>query len=195
MSNNPNESAPSTRPAFSPAWWKIALATAVIFAAGVVTGGVLVGRSLRHQARLARAHEPFRPPTESPAPPLLPPPAEWPRRPGPELQRRLEQRRTDFLLRAARELNLRPEQRARIEQIIRESQERIRELWDSVQPQIQRELAEARERIRQELTPEQRRAFERLLRRENGRRMEEPTPPGPSAPPGPGPQPDPRPGR
>ncbi|MDW8382561.1 MAG: hypothetical protein RMN51_10725 [Verrucomicrobiota bacterium] len=156
-----------------PAWWKVALATAVIFAAGVVTGGLLVAKvgasRTRSAARPDRAMA-LRPVGPEAVPPsLLPAPGEWPRRLGSDLQRRLEERRGEFLLRAARELKLRPEQRVRIEQIVRESQDRIRQLWESVQPDIRRELADAQERIRKELTPEQRRAFERLLRREPGR--------------------------
>lgn len=176
MSPTPQENPNPTGPMPQPAWWKIALATAIIFAAGVVTGGMVISKWTREHNRNLRLRAQVRPPADAPPPQFLPPPAEWTRRPAPELQLRLEQRRTEFLLRAARELDLRPEQRARIEQIIRESQERIRQLWESVQPEIRRELTETRERIRQELTPEQRRAFERLLRREPAGRAERPPP-------------------
>lgn len=180
--------------------WKIALATAVIFAAGVLTGGLLVGKTLRERPGRVRAGAPAAgagpslPNAGAPLPPpgpVLPPLAESRHRVGPELQRRLEERRMEFLLRATRELNLSPEQRVRIEQHIRESQERIRRLWDSIQPQLRREMAEARERIQQELTPEQRRAFDRLLRRETGRRAGEPEPVPPARPPGPRPRAEP----
>ncbi|MCX7865539.1 hypothetical protein [Limisphaera sp. VF-2] len=179
--------------------WKIALATAIIFAAGVLTGGLLVGKAVRERVGRFRAMGPAAAPGPThpnavapapPAAPILPPLSELRHRAGPELQRRLEERRMEFLLRATRELNLSPEQRARIEQHIRESQERIRQLWDSIQPQLRREVAEARERIQQELTPEQRRAFERLLRREPGRRAEEPGAAPPPRPPGPRPRPE-----
>jgi len=166
--------------------WKIAAAAVVIFAAGALTGGLLVGRTLGERERPARVgpEAPAVPPAPghrlpmdgASVPPPGPPVSELRHRAGPELQRRLEERRMEFLLRATRELKLTPEQRARIEQHIRESQERIRRLWDSVQPQLRQELAEARERIRQELTPEQRRVFEQLLRREPGRRLAEPEP-------------------
>ena len=175
--------------------WKIAAAAVVIFAAGALTGGLLVGKTLGERERPARGRPeaPAVPPSPGhgvpmegpPVPPPGPPLSELRDRARPELQRRLEERRMEFLLRATRELKLTPEQRARIEEHISESQERIRRLWESVQPQLRQELAEARQRIQEELTPEQRRVFERLLRREPGRRIGEPGPPRGAGPPPP----------
>lgn len=148
--------------------WKIILVTVVIFGAGVVTGG-LVARQANHlsakQLRaLATASQPGH---------WTPPLQEFPRRPEQELKLNIDQRRIEFLLNASRELKLSPEQRERIESLIRESQERTRQLWERVGPQMRRELTEVKEKIREELTPQQRKRFEELMKRQQARRAEE----------------------
>lgn len=150
--------------------WKLILATVVIFGAGVVTGGLLV-RQTADKPRAARVR-----PAPAQPPQWLPPAREFPRRAEPELQRSLEQRRLEFMLHASRTLNLTPDQRQRIEQILRESQERTRTLWDQVAPQMRKELADAREKVRQELTPAQRKVFDEMLKRQAARRADEPPP-------------------
>lgn len=72
--------------------------------------------------------------------------------------------RLEFLRRAQRELNLTPEQQIRIENHIRDGQERFRQLWEPVAPQVRTEMDSVRERIRAELTPEQQQQFERMIR-------------------------------
>jgi Spy/CpxP family protein refolding chaperone len=129
--------------------WKIILATVVIFGAGVITGGLLVDHASRAKAKPPR-----------------------------EFQVSLEQRRIEFLLNATRELKLSPEQRQRIEHLVRESQERTRKLWEQVGPEMRKELAEVREKIREELTPPQRKRFEELMKRQQLRRAEEAPPAG-----------------
>lgn len=124
--------------------WKVILATMVIFAAGVVTGGLLVRQTFSTvEARPSAASLPA-----SPAPALSPP----------------QFQRLEFLLRARRELDLTAEQQARIERIIRDGQERSRKLWESVAPDMRKELQAVLDKIRAELTPPQLLHFERLLR-------------------------------
>lgn len=72
--------------------------------------------------------------------------------------------RLEFLRRVQRELNLTPDQQARIEDHIRRSQDRFRTLWQPVAPEVRSEMEEVRSRIRAELTPEQRERFDRMLR-------------------------------
>lgn len=151
--------------------WKIILATVVIFGAGVVTGGLLVNHAKTAKVRPAWG----RPPVTQPAQ-LIPPPRDVPRRPEHELQRSIEQRRIEFLLRATRELNLTPAQRERVEQLVGESQERARRVLEEVRPQMRKELADVTERLRQELTPPQRKRFDELMKRQQVRRVEEPMP-------------------
>ena len=143
--------------------WKIILATLVIFGAGVLTGGLLVNysdRTFRHPSESAaprvpaspstvveREHEPAVPVAESNTAPRE-------NRPGLALPAPL---RKEFLTRLTRELALTPEQHDRVERIIADGQERTREVWRV-------EWVETRQKIRAQLTPEQQRRFEELLR-------------------------------
>lgn len=140
--------------------WKIVLATVIIFGAGVVTGGLLVGHANRAKAKQQRAMA-----TVVQAGHWTPPLREFPRRPEQELQRLLEQRRIEFMLNTSRELSLTPQQRERIERLVVESQERIRKLWEQVGPQIRKEPGTLKEKIREELKPPQRKRFEELMKR------------------------------
>jgi hypothetical protein len=114
----------------------VALATVVIFAAGVITGGLLVKKS-------------GRPPPTAPAQPF------WGRF---EMTRRA----VDELDRAG---NLTFEQRVRIDQIIRDNQELIAEYFGILEPDVQQLFRKMREDIRAQLTPAQRGRFEELARR------------------------------
>ena len=77
--------------------------------------------------------------------------------------------RTEFLRRMARELELQPEQRERIDQILAESQERHREIMGLVGPELRDEYRRTVKLLRDELSPEQRRNFDQLLE-QRGRR-------------------------
>jgi hypothetical protein len=137
--------------------WKIVLATVVIFGTGVVTGGLLVSHAQRVNARQmrritnaletwrARPAELLRSDRENPRP-------------------LLDQRRLEFVLSVQRQLKLTPEQRARIEQIVREGQEKTREITESIRPQLREHWAEVNRRIRAELTPAQRARFDELIK-------------------------------
>lgn len=137
--------------------WKIVIATVIIFGTGVVTGGLLVSHVQRLNARQMRritgALETWRPR-----------PAELLRsvqdNPGPLF----DQRRLEFIRVIQRQLNLTPEQRARIEQIVREGQEVTRQITESIRPQLREHWAEVNRKIRAELTPEQRARFDELLK-------------------------------
>lgn len=122
--------------------WKVILATLVIYSAGLITGGLLV-----------RQGRPFMPPPQRP--PFTP--REEPFASHPMLQERfLEQMRV--------RLDLTPEQFARLKTIFAESRERTRIITDLVRPEMQAEIQHVRKRIHDELTPEQRRRFEELMR-------------------------------
>ena len=118
----------------------VVLATMVIFATGVVTGGILVRTAARPAA------------PSSPA---------------------VAFHRFEVARRAVNQVDLTPEQRARIERVIRESQERIADYFQILEPDITDAFRQLRENIRAELTPEQRRQFDehmQRLRRINERR-------------------------
>jgi Spy/CpxP family protein refolding chaperone len=88
------------------------------------------------------------------------------------------------------ELELSPEQSAKIEFILAESQERTRELWEEVAPQMREEVKATQEEIRSVLTPQQQEKFEELMkkRRHDRERKDPPHNPPPGDPP-PGPPP------
>jgi len=121
--------------------WKVILATVIIFAAGVITGGFLVQRVQR----------PERP---GPMPPFVRPQQDLV--PTPWFARR------EFLDRMDRHLNLSREQYDRIAKILQDSQERTRRIVGRVGPEIQEELRHVRRQIRTELNPEQVKEFESL---------------------------------
>ena len=120
--------------------WKPILAALVIFAAGVVTGGLTV--KLRQP--------PFAHPASAQAKRQAVLPREGQLR---ELSHRMQN-----------QLDLTPEQRERIETIIRDSQERMKSLRDQVGQKINEESREMRQRIRDELTSDQRRRFVQIMK-------------------------------
>lgn len=114
--------------------WRVILAALVIFAAGVVTGGLTV------RLKLSQA-----PPARSAA-------AEQPRQRG------------EMLDRMQRQLHLTPDQRRDIERILRESNARMKQLWETVAPQAREEHQRVSNLIRAELRPEQLEKFEAMLK-------------------------------
>jgi len=132
----------------------------VIFAAGVVTGGMVSWRIQRAnfmlRQRAARLAQPASP----------------------------GGLRFEFLRRAERELDLSPEQRERIDQLLKESQERTRKIMEPVSPHLRQELQRTKEEFRGVLTGEQRQKFDELIKRQpRGRDPHHPqTSPGPGLP-------------
>lgn len=142
--------------------WKIALATVVIFGAGVVIGGVLVRYT--EDAKPARSQHTV---------PLWPPPRGLVQGRQPEAQQNLERQQAEFIRGLQRELKLTREQRDRIDRTIRDGQERSKAIWSKVAPELHKEMEEVKDRIRTELTPEQRARFEEVLKQRQHRRLEE----------------------
>jgi hypothetical protein len=154
--------------------WKVILATLVIFAAGVVTGGLLVSHAERARIKMHRSSTRapvLRPPEPRPGPAVRPEEAGRPPGATGYLPRGL---RTDFLERLDREVHLTPEQRERIEKILAEGQERNRQIWERIQPELRREMQQTHDRIRAELNPEQRQRFEELMKQRPSRKGDEP---------------------
>lgn len=127
----------------------------VIFAAGVMTGGMLTWRLQRSQFQ----NRP-RPLSTRPNQP-----------PSPGGQR------LEFLRRAQRELDLDAQQRERIDKILKESQERTRKLMEPVSPQLRQELERTKQEFRQELSAEQRARFDELIKKQAHPREPRRTPP------------------
>jgi Spy/CpxP family protein refolding chaperone len=127
--------------------WKVILATLVIFGAGVITGGLLVN----HVVRLSEIKNQKKIKAATPAT-TVQAVTPW------------QQRNRDLLRRMDRELNLTPEQHDQIEKIILESQERTKVLWKPIAPQMNKETQMVHERMRDQLTPEQRKKFDDLVK-------------------------------
>jgi Spy/CpxP family protein refolding chaperone len=128
--------------------WKPILAALVIFAAGVVTGGLTV-----------KLRQPSAQPRANPVRRTSPIPRETQLR---DLSRRMQ-----------KELDLTPEQRERIEIIIHASQDQMKAFSDQVGPKIRDEFREMRQKVRGELSPEQRKKFENLMKQHDERNKRE----------------------
>jgi Spy/CpxP family protein refolding chaperone len=126
----------------------------VIFACGVMTGAMLT-RTLVTKTEPALAALPA--PARMPAPPLF------------------QMQRTNFLKVLDKQLDLTAGQRDQIGKIMKASQERTQPLWNQIAPQMSEEIKNVREEIRGTLTPEQRKKFAELLKRN---RKAEGAPPG-----------------
>jgi hypothetical protein len=137
-------------------YWKVILATVVIFGTGVMTGGLLVnsvdqphGRNSRH-SQTTGAHSQ----TNSPAP----------RQPDFPMPRVADRIGKQFVEQLDDALQLTPEQREKIEKIIADGQEQNHEIWTNVAPKMRAVIQDVTQRIRAELTPDQLKPFEELLR-------------------------------
>lgn len=140
--------------------WKVILATIVIFGAGVITGGLLVNH------------------VEKPLHAAPAPTAGWSDVPP---QLRPEMLNYRFVQRLSDRLDLKPDQRQKIEKIIADGQNRTHDLWKLVGPQFQSLWRDTRQQIREVLTPEQRKQFEELMRQQHPHPLRHP--PGTNAPP------------
>lgn len=131
--------------------WKVILATLVIFCSGLAVGALLVKKTARTMMG-ARSFQNVG--TNAPA-------SLW------------HQQQKEFLRRMERELGLTTEQRGSIEKILKESQERTKEIREKIAPEMREELKKVREQIRAELTPEQRTKFEEAIKVKPPRKAEE----------------------
>jgi hypothetical protein len=144
--------------------WKVILATLVIFGAGVVTGGLLVNYAIRSNGGInpatgiAAANQQQRP-AQMPA--LTP----W------------QLRNRDLVHKMDRALDLTPEQRDHITKIIADSQDRTKALWKPIAPQMNRELQRVHAQIRDELTPDQQKKFDEIMRPHGPKRGDDSFPP------------------
>ena len=120
--------------------WKAILAALMIFLTGAVSGGMGMQIYLNHTA-----HSP---------PVRLPPMA----------------MRLQFLHRLSAKLGLTQEQSERIDQIVREGQQRIQKLYEPVSSTAEEEMRSIHRHIEAELTPDQRKQFNELLRERRSQR-------------------------
>ena len=153
--------------------WKIVCATLVIFITGIITGASLVRfaeRGPKPWQRMPKSVANFPSPPNSGQPNNPTPPNDSrsanASSPGSPLLNR------EFVQILSRQLRLTTEQRERIDQIMADGQERMRELRASLEPQTRKQLLATREQIHALLTPEQREQFEQLMKQRSSRRSE-----------------------
>ena len=108
--------------------WRVILAAAVIFLAGVGTGAVVV-RTYAPKI-VKRTHI-------SPPLPIG------------------EDRRREYVDKLDRELHLTMDQRAQVEEILVQSQDRMKTIWDPIAGEVKDEYRRTRKEIWEILTPEQ----------------------------------------
>ena len=92
-----------------------------------------------------------------------------------------QERRQEYLAKLDRELVLTPEQRQKVESILAASQERMKALWEQIEPKTKEEYRNTRKEISEILSPEQREKMKRLRHTRDQEKSGEP-----KAAPGPG---------
>ena len=125
--------------------WKVIFATMVIFGTGVVTGALVV----RYSVNLS-----------NPRPQHAAFGGHWFEAGSPGGMR------LEFLRRIQRELELTPEQQDRIDEVLKQSQERTRKIMEPVVPPLHKEVQRAKAEFREVLTPAQQTRFDELLKQQ-----------------------------
>lgn len=156
--------------------WKIVLATLVIFVAGIITGAALVKFAQNRGGRMNPRPQPeFNQPNNPGRPenPNRSNESEFGNQPGqqPSLLNR------QFVLGLDRQLKLTSEQRDKVEKLMAEGQERIRQMRSNLEPEMRKEMQGVNERIKSILTPEQRQQFERIMKQRFPLRSDQPNQP------------------
>jgi uncharacterized membrane protein len=128
--------------------WKVIFATAVIFGAGVITGGLLVNYVQHSHPKAAPHRTATAAEAHSSVTNQAPRTADAPKPRQPEVLSK------QFLQRLDEELHLAPEQHEAIQKIISEGQNQMRKV-----------IQDARLEIREVLTPEQQHGFDDLVKR------------------------------
>ena len=143
-------------------FWKVILATVVIFGAGVFTGGLLVNyvnhshRNNHRQLANVEAHPPVEARDSQAHTNNL---ANLPRPRPPEILG------DKFVQQLDDALQLTPDQHASIQKIIADGQERNHAIWTNNSAQMREVIQDVRHRVREQLTSEQQKQFEDLMKR------------------------------
>jgi hypothetical protein len=80
--------------------------------------------------------------------------------------------REEFVRRMAEEVRLSSPQKERILKAVRESQERVKELYGLIGPEVSEEMQYVREAIRAELTPDQEHRYDEFMRKLQRRKQD-----------------------
>jgi hypothetical protein len=141
-------------------FWKVILATVVIYGAGVMTGGLLV-----NQIKHPHPRSDNRQPGNGGSHPNGEQHGSRPDKPGgfPHL-RQPEILNDKFVQQLDDALKLTSDQRASIQKIIADGQERNHSISTNCTAQMREVIQDVRHRIRETLTPDQQKQFEELMR-------------------------------
>jgi hypothetical protein len=163
--------------------WKVILATIAIFLCGLVSGVLIV------KTTTEPAHAPIAVEAPTPAPAVV----AASNTASPSIvsltnsvtvtktnvvYNTFQAQRMAFIRQMVNRLHLDPDQKERITQIVKDSQERNKLLWQEIAPRMRDELKRVTDEIRGELRPAQLRRFNDLLR--ENRRDNHPNSGGPS---------------
>ena len=139
-------------------FWKVILATVVIFGAGVFTGGLLVNyvqhSHPKNNHRPQTNAEPHEPQSRTNNLANLPRPPRPPEILGDKFVQQLDDA-----------LQLTPDQRVSIQKIIADGQERNRSIWTNSTAQMRAVIQDVRHHVREVLTADQQKQFEELMKR------------------------------
>jgi Spy/CpxP family protein refolding chaperone len=116
--------------------WKVILSAIIIFVAGAATG-----------AAISRGF-----------------PRAMPKRTNGQPAPFNGDHRRSYLQRLDREVQLTPDQRAKVEKILSDGQARMKKLWEPVAPRAKEEYRRTRQEISEVLTPEQREKMKNMRR-------------------------------
>ena len=137
--------------------WKVIFATVVIFGAGVITGGLLVNyvnlshiKPGRRAAAVADAHGSATNPAARSA--------DLPKLRPPEILDK------DFLTKIDDVLHLSTKQSLAIKQIIADGQAQNHTIWTNSTAEMRKVMQDSRHQISEQLTPEQQKEFENMLK-------------------------------
>jgi hypothetical protein len=145
-------------------YWKVILATVVIFGAGVLTGGLLVDNvdySHQRNPRRPQVSAEMRPQSDR---------NDQPRQQESARPRQPEMFSKQFVQQLDDALRLSPEQRDKITKIIADGQERNRQVWTNYIPQMHKVTLDVQQQIHTELTTNQWKQFENLMKPRPARR-------------------------
>jgi len=134
-------------------FWKVILATVVIFGAGVFTGGLLINSVQHPHPKKIRPSTNGETQSRTNNLTTLRPPR------TPEILG------ANFVQQLGDALQLTPDQRDAIQKIIADGQERNRAIWTNNAAQMRAVIQDVRHRVREELTADQQKLFEDLMKR------------------------------
>ena len=156
--------------------WKIVLATLVIFVTGIITGASLVRFAQNRGGRMNQRPQPEMVQHNNSGRPENPN-----RRNDPEFGNQPSQQpgplNRQFVLGLDRQLKLTREQRDKVEKLMVEGQERIRQMRSNLEPEMRKEMQSVNEQIKTILTAEQREQFERIMKQRFPIRPDQPNQP------------------